>query len=191
MHTIIKQSNSNQSTFVRGFTIVELLIVIVVIGILAAITIVGYNGIQTRGKMAVRNQNAQQLLTAMSLARENKSLTLGEITGSYWSVGYCTSATNNPGAVIPKDLPKSHICWQRYYSMLDNLSSASYVDLSALKSGDPEGNPYVFDENEGEGVDAGLYCRSDGPISYFTNTGGSYTGLKPIAKHFTADPSCP
>lgn len=32
----------------RGFTIVELLIVIVVIGILAAISIVAYNGIQNR-----------------------------------------------------------------------------------------------------------------------------------------------
>jgi len=36
----------------RGFTIVELLIVIVVIGILAAITIVAYNGIQTRARNA-------------------------------------------------------------------------------------------------------------------------------------------
>ncbi|RYF28607.1 MAG: prepilin-type N-terminal cleavage/methylation domain-containing protein, partial [Chloroflexi bacterium] len=36
----------------RGFTIVELLIVIVVIGILAAITIVAFNGIQNRGKAA-------------------------------------------------------------------------------------------------------------------------------------------
>jgi len=35
-----------------GFTIVELLIVIVVIGILAAITIVVYNGIQTRAENA-------------------------------------------------------------------------------------------------------------------------------------------
>jgi len=35
-----------------GFTIVELLIVIVVIGILAAITIVAYNGVQNRGKTA-------------------------------------------------------------------------------------------------------------------------------------------
>ena len=34
----------------RGFTIVELLIVIVVIGILAALVIVSYNGIQTRTK---------------------------------------------------------------------------------------------------------------------------------------------
>jgi len=36
----------------RGFTIVELLIVIVVIGILAAITIIAYNGIQSRAKIA-------------------------------------------------------------------------------------------------------------------------------------------
>jgi len=36
----------------KGFTIVELLIVIVVIGILAAITIVAYNGIQNRAKIA-------------------------------------------------------------------------------------------------------------------------------------------
>ena len=34
----------------RGFTIVELLIVIVVIAILAAITVVAYNGIQTRAE---------------------------------------------------------------------------------------------------------------------------------------------
>lgn len=36
----------------RGFTIVELLIVIVVIGILAAITIVAFNGVQTRATNA-------------------------------------------------------------------------------------------------------------------------------------------
>lgn len=36
----------------RGFTIVELLIVIVVIGILAAITIVAYNGVQNRAHAA-------------------------------------------------------------------------------------------------------------------------------------------
>ncbi len=34
----------------RGFTIVELLVVIVIIGILAALIIIGYNGIQSRAK---------------------------------------------------------------------------------------------------------------------------------------------
>lgn len=38
----------------KGFTIVELLIVIVVIGILAAITVVAFNGIQSRA-----NNNAK------------------------------------------------------------------------------------------------------------------------------------
>ena len=44
----------------RGFTIVELLIVIVVIGILAAITIVAYNGIQNRAKASAAQSAASQ-----------------------------------------------------------------------------------------------------------------------------------
>lgn len=46
----------------RGFTIVELLIVIVVIGILAAITIVAYNGVQTRANNAAA-QSAGETIT--------------------------------------------------------------------------------------------------------------------------------
>lgn len=45
-----------------GFTIVELLIVIVVIGILAAITIVAYNGIQQRANNTTRVTAAQQAI---------------------------------------------------------------------------------------------------------------------------------
>jgi prepilin-type N-terminal cleavage/methylation domain-containing protein len=45
----------------QGFTIVELLIVIVVIGILAAITIVAYNGVQNRAKTS----SAQSLANAI------------------------------------------------------------------------------------------------------------------------------
>jgi prepilin-type N-terminal cleavage/methylation domain-containing protein len=45
-----------------GFTIVELLIVIVVIGILAAITIVAYNGIQVRAK----DGSVQSLLSTLT-----------------------------------------------------------------------------------------------------------------------------
>lgn len=46
----------------KGFTIVELLIVIVVIGILAAITIVAFNGIQERA----RNTTAKEAATSVS-----------------------------------------------------------------------------------------------------------------------------
>ncbi|MFI5212622.1 MAG: type IV pilin protein [Candidatus Saccharimonadales bacterium] len=46
-----------------GFTIVELLIVIVVIGILAAITIVAYNGVQNRAKSASAQQAAANMIS--------------------------------------------------------------------------------------------------------------------------------
>ena len=44
----------------RGFTIVELLIVIVVIGILAAITIVAFNGVQNRAKITAAQSAVTQ-----------------------------------------------------------------------------------------------------------------------------------
>lgn len=50
-----------KNTSVKGFTIVELLIVIVVIAILAAITIVSYNGISSRSRQAAMQANIEQV----------------------------------------------------------------------------------------------------------------------------------
>ncbi len=47
--------NSLNKKLQKGFTIVELLIVIVVIGILAALVITTYNGIQQKGRNTERN----------------------------------------------------------------------------------------------------------------------------------------
>jgi len=52
-------SNKNYHR-ISGFTIVELLIVIVVIGILAGITIVAYNGVQNRAKAGAAQSAASQ-----------------------------------------------------------------------------------------------------------------------------------
>lgn len=52
----------NINTKNRGFTIVELLIVIVVIAILAAITIVAYNGIQNRAKTSAGQSLANTVI---------------------------------------------------------------------------------------------------------------------------------
>jgi type IV pilus assembly protein PilA len=67
-----------------GFTIVELLIVIVVIGILAAITIVAYNGIQNRSK------TTSAKAVANSIVKKIEAWNASE--GSYPS--YCQLATN-------------------------------------------------------------------------------------------------
>lgn len=52
----------------RGFTIVELLIVIVVIGILAAITIVAYNGIQDRAQVAAIKSDLDNFAKTVEIA---------------------------------------------------------------------------------------------------------------------------
>lgn len=51
----------------RGFTIVELLIVIVVIAILAAITIVSYNGIRNRAETASSQVTARQVVEKIQI----------------------------------------------------------------------------------------------------------------------------
>lgn len=64
-----KNNSLSSSKYTHGFTIVELLIVIVIIAILAAITIVAYNGIQTRANTsadaAALNQVNQKIAAYM------------------------------------------------------------------------------------------------------------------------------
>lgn len=72
----------------QGFTIVELLIVIVVIGILAAITIVAYNGIQNRAKDTQIRQAVTQVEKAIrQYAIINETTTFKGGSGSMAAAG--------------------------------------------------------------------------------------------------------
>ena len=75
----------------RGFTIVELLIVIVVIAILAAITVVAYNGIQQRSRVTALWSGIVQVDKSFRLYLTNK----GDTT---WpnDTGLAGAGTSNP-----------------------------------------------------------------------------------------------
>jgi len=59
-----------------GFTIVELLIVVVVIAILASITIVSYNGIQSRAAVSAKQANADSIIKKIALVASTTSIQL-------------------------------------------------------------------------------------------------------------------
>ena len=75
----------------RGFTIVELLIVIVVIAILAAISVVAYNGIQVRARDTQRKADISAIVKSLELyhAIEGVYPTAG---GSHFSGSWSTTA---------------------------------------------------------------------------------------------------
>ncbi len=69
----------------RGFTIVELLIVVVIIAILAAVTIVAYNGIQNRAKTSAGQSAANSVVKKMEA--------LNSIKGSYFASAAAQTGT--------------------------------------------------------------------------------------------------
>ncbi len=82
-----------------GFTLVELLIVIVVIAILATISIISYNGIQQRARNTQTVNAAHDYLTALqAYLAQNGSYPVVP-TGPMYCLGqdavYCTTATGN------------------------------------------------------------------------------------------------
>lgn len=159
-----------------GFTIVELLIVIVVIGILATIVIVAYNGITTRANNERRNADMSLYYKAIIQAQQFSGKNLRTITGSSYSAGQCTGTSTNPSGTEPKDLPKTSVCWTRYYDNLAKIGAAANLDLTKLQAGDARGNPYLLDENEGENGN----CTNQDSLLYMSGSGVGTTLYKRV-----------
>ena len=153
-----------------GFTIVELLIVIVVIGILAAITIVAYNGVQDRANKAKISSDIRQITSAIHAARQMEGKNLRDITVSNSTGSPCWSKATDTDLAT---LPDTDTCITTYKLTLSRLSAASQANLPDLR--DPWGRPYLIDENEGEGGG----CGRDTVAVFkrpFTNGFGTYSG---------------
>ncbi|MEO5948950.1 MAG: prepilin-type N-terminal cleavage/methylation domain-containing protein [Candidatus Saccharimonas sp.] len=153
----------------RGFTIVELLIVIVVIAILAAITIVAYNGIQDRAENTKTNQAVAQYAKALMAY---KSLNSAYPTGTPGSNVCVTGASDYCGNIVSNTSPCFFLARFQGLASLDNdIATVISNPPSAGKGGTCGAGTY-------EGI---MYDSSGGRLIWFlkgaqtcTNLGGMY-----------------
>lgn len=125
----------------HGFTIVELLVVIVVIAILAAITIVSYGGITGQAKDAVRKQHSRQIETALHL--------YGQATGNLIGAGSNCGRHGAGGGWLNRgsavDPNPAHPEYPR--AIIDCLADKGVINVGLV---DPSGN-YGFSMESPDG----------------------------------------
>lgn len=137
----------------KGFTLVELLIVVIVIGILAAITVVAYQGMQIRARNAQRVQDVKVIAKAIELyyidngTFPNSICNLGagcRINGS-WNSTSDASWSNLESQLVPT-----------YMSKLPQDPLASTANNAGIFGG------YNYDY-----IRSGGWCQSPGPRPAF------------------------
>ncbi len=179
----------------HGFTIVELLVVIVILGILAGITLVAYTNI---------TKKADQAVLQSDISNASKQLEIFKVTnGSYPSTTNCLSADSNTnlclktsnGSNFTYQVPDSN--YPQSYTLYENNSTNSQIAMKSSQStinivskicptnfvlvpGSPTYGTSDFCamkyEARVQGVDSG-YAYSGTNISESRPTGGQWTGI--------------
>lgn len=147
----ITKNRDEQSS--RGFTIVELLVVIVVVAILATITVVSYSGVQQRARDSQREQDIKTIVQALELYRiKNGRYPAGKCTGTCvinggWSNTNDGSWANLEAALVPTYLASMPV--DPKVSTGNPLSASQYgyayfASTSYLYCGAPVGQMFIL-----------------------------------------------
>lgn len=159
-----------------GFTIVELLIVIVVIGILAAITIVSYNGITNKANTASEQMAAE---TAIKKAAVYKSISpsgnypvklsalsaLPQTDPAATTLGIITPSALAPVPTNPYDTVQYRLCGTKTNGTATPTAITDLTDGTSIVSGAAI-----------TGVIAGYWDFTTGAANYTTSSDGIISG---------------
>lgn len=147
---------------IRGFTIVELLIVIVVIAILAAITIVSYNGIQARALDARRASDMNTIKKKLEIFYADKGY-YPSSNDFLENAAFRKEAIEIPDALItsPQQGPMQY-CWAK--TAHDSGNKDPYCYVGYLRGG--------WDLNQSDCTAPGARCVGF-TLSYWSTTKGA------------------
>ncbi|PIZ47653.1 hypothetical protein CO180_03200 [candidate division WWE3 bacterium CG_4_9_14_3_um_filter_41_6] len=137
-----------------GFTLIELMVVIVIIGILSGIGLASYTGTITKAKVAEAQTYLKDLRDSIRIAHISTDKYLGQITGNWCSDCACRSMNL-------KDIATTNSCYTIALSAITKIEQATDGVVTGVTNNirDPWGGPYLIDENEWEW--AATPCRKD------------------------------
>ena len=153
----------------KGFTLVELLVVLAIISIIMSILIISYTDARIQARYMIAEQSMRQIIGALDVAYAREGGTVMRITGSVCTMCPCRDYNQDSGYplwTVRDDSPPGNAflanqCLSRWRSALEEInakSSGLALDTDGLLF-DPWGSPYLLDENELEY--ASDPCRRD------------------------------
>lgn len=128
-----------QHFFPKGFTLIELMIVIAIIGLLSTSAMVQFDGVRKRSKIVKVQAELKFLMNSMVMAQIASSTYMMAITGSGCTGCPCWPAMSNPSNCVSG--------WNNALTKIQTV--AKLPGLTAYQK-DPWGSTYSLDENEYE-----------------------------------------
>lgn len=161
-------NNTKAKQAQRGFTIVELLIVIVVIGILAAITLVSYNGITSRANAASAKA------TAATVQKKAELYQADGPTGKYPFVA--TDFTTDTTASYYMSATNPNWSFAASTGTLSNTNGTNTVVIRKCGSGSPASQSVIDTAAEITGLQIYYYDYNNSIVTTTPVTVGTVSG---------------
>ncbi|MDM8523378.1 type II secretion system major pseudopilin GspG [Desulfococcaceae bacterium HSG8] len=133
----------------KGFTLIELMVVIVILGILAGFITVNYIKYLDEAKVAKTKVEIQELETALDLYRVNNGMYPTTAEGLIALVERPANAANWKGSYLKKGrIPKDP--WKNDFVYLSPGTRGDYEIISYGRDGNPGGEEFDKDINSWE-----------------------------------------